>query len=140
MMGKEKKRKKCPMFHSVETRGRKVCRHKYQLAHRGSASSPLNQSTGSVVCRRVGRGVVQVSVLYIHLLIETMLQNFPSMNYRQPTSTSTVQISAEPANKFLNPKQRGHHQQLRSDIYSCPIRESLYGTERQKKKKSRSGF
>ena len=41
-----------------------------------------------------------MSVLYIHLLIETMLQNFPSMNYRQPTSTSTVQILAEPANKF----------------------------------------
>lgn len=45
-----------------------------------------------------------MSVLYIHLLIETMLQNFPSMSYRQPTSTPTVQISAEPPNKFLNPK------------------------------------
>lgn len=52
----------------------------------------------------LGGGFVKVSVLYIHLLIETMLQNFPSMNYRQPTSTSTVQILAEPANKFLNPK------------------------------------
>lgn len=49
-----------------------------------------------VVCVWGWGGCVYASVLYIHLLIETMLQSFfffypPSMNYRQPTSTSTVQ-------------------------------------------------
>lgn len=43
-----------------------------------------------------------------------MLQNFPSMNYKQPTSTSTVQISAEPANKFLNPSGK-----IVTDIYEA---------------------
>lgn len=105
-----------------------------------STSSPLNQSTGSVVCGRGGwRGQgggavrVYVSVLYIHLLIETMLQNFPSMNYRQPTSTSTVQISAEPANKTSKSRVARSSPIVKEAVFTAVQSGNHYGTEKKKK-------
>lgn len=56
------------------------------------------------------------------------------MNYRQPTSTSTVQISAEPANKTSKSRVARSSPIVKEAIFTAVQSGNHYGTEKKKKK------
>lgn len=89
-----------PLRYRYKNQGRQIV-----CASSQSASSPLNHSAGSVVCRRGdGGGCLVICPLHTFINRNYVTEFFPSMNYRQPTSTPTVQKLAERPNKFLNSK------------------------------------